>query len=123
MSEDMAEEISAKMISDNDSDKSGGLTVKESGLSDDDFTTLDTDGDGSLTSSELKTGLTSNNQSLSALMPPPPSGVGGCKMGQGMPDRNRLQDRGQHGEPVRHGLQRNPVGRGIRPHGRRVRRA
>jgi Ca2+-binding EF-hand superfamily protein len=86
MSDDMAEEISANMISDYDSDKSGGITVKESGLSDDDFTTLDTDGDGSLTSSELKTGLTSNNQSLSALMPPPPSGVGGGKMGQGMPD-------------------------------------
>lgn len=86
MSGDMAEEISANMISDNDSDKSGGLSIKESGLSDDDFTTLDTDGDGSLNSSELKTGLTSNNQSLSALMPPPPSGVGGGKMGQGMPD-------------------------------------
>lgn len=86
MSDDMAEQMSANMISDYDSDQSGGLSITESTLSDDDFTTLDTDGDGSLTASELKTGLTSNNQSLSALMPPPPSGVGGGKMGEGMPE-------------------------------------
>ena len=86
MPDDMAEKLSSSMISENDSDKSGGLSVKESKLSDDDFTKLDSDGDGSLTQSELKTGLSSNNKSLSALMPPPPSGVGGGKMGQGMSD-------------------------------------
>ncbi len=76
MTGEMAKNLAAQMIEENDEDGDGALSVSETGLSDDAFNALDTDGDGILSSEETSAGVLAQNEDLRSLAPPPPFEMG-----------------------------------------------
>lgn len=78
----MDADLSAKILADKDANGDGSLSADEMGLTEDQFKTLDTDGDGLVNQDELTSALTAKRQAFEAQMqseqaqmapPPPPS--------------------------------------------------
>jgi len=76
MTEEMAGNLASGMISKNDEDSDGFLSLAETGLSEDSFGQVDADGDGLLSADELTSGVMAQNEDLRSLAPPPPVEMG-----------------------------------------------
>lgn len=62
------EEATSGIMSQIDTDESGGISLEESGLEESQYNELDLDGDGSVTQAELKTTIKSEHQQMMSAM-------------------------------------------------------
>jgi len=76
MTEEMAKNLASQMIENNDEDGDGALSLAETGMDEDAFGALDTDGDGVLSTEEASAGVLAENEDLRSLAPPPPFDMG-----------------------------------------------
>ncbi len=84
--EELATRMSARIMEEQDADGDGGLSLEESGLDDEDYASIDTDGDGSVNSAELGEAVKARHQGNAGGPPPGPppgGGPGGPGGGQG----------------------------------------
>jgi len=105
--EEFAEQMSSKFLSDNDADGDGQVSAEEFGLDSDLFDSIDEDGDGFLTQEELRLDATARMTEMQANMesqatngeapPPPPSGDGE-QSSSGVMEQQASSDSGTSGE-------------------------
>jgi len=90
----MDTQMSKSIIDEKDTNKDGVLSASELGVSADNLSAVDSDGDGSVSEAELTASLKSHREEMMAenggVMPPPPGGAGAMGGGQGAPNLDNL---------------------------------
>lgn len=90
----MDSQMSRKIIDEKDTNQDGVLSAEELGVSAGNLSAVDSDGDGSVSESELTALLASHREEMMAenggQMPPPPGGAEGTGGGQGAPSVDNL---------------------------------
>lgn len=86
--------MSQDIISEKDANEDGVLSAEELGVSEDNLSAVDTDGDGSVSEAELTAALASKREAMMAenggQMPPPPGGTEGAGGAGGKPSVDNL---------------------------------
>lgn len=86
--------MSQDIISEKDANEDGVLSAEELGVSEDNLSAVDTDGDGSVSEAELTAALASKREAMMAenggQMPPPPGGTEGAGGTGGKPSVDNL---------------------------------
>jgi Ca2+-binding EF-hand superfamily protein len=87
---DFGADLAEKMISEQDADGDGALSLDETKLSEDAFNELDTDGDGLVSEEELATGLQASLEQMLQIMQA--SGMTQPEPPEGAPDAGQVAD-------------------------------